>query len=127
MSGENPKITWEAHEVTTSTGYIKTLFHITGMTGYDEYYPHYQPVLIANGAATNAMSYLYDEYSFSIMTGVDYDTIKDALVAEYRAGNVPQSIHDRIKNDYPGVYKKLKQAIKDEFGDDIDLSTIDDD
>ena len=70
ISGDNPKLTWEAHEVTTSTGYIKTLFHITGMEGWDEYYPHQQPLLIANGAGTNAMSYFYDEEAFSLMTGI---------------------------------------------------------
>ena len=31
--------TWEAHEVTTSSGYIKTLFHITG----DKRKPDYKP------------------------------------------------------------------------------------
>ena len=49
--------TWEAHRVKTADGYIKTLFHITGMDADPSYKPTKKnPVLFINGATSNAMS-----------------------------------------------------------------------
>ena len=124
IAGENPNLTWEAYEITTDSGYIKTLFHITGMTGYDEYYPHYQPLLIANGAGTNSMSYLYDESAFTIMTGVDLATIQGSWVAEYQAGTVPKSIDDMLRREYSDCYKALTPLLVDTEGNALDLTTL---
>ena len=124
IAGENPNLTWEAYEITTDSGYIKTLFHITGMTGYDEYYPHYQPLLIASGAGTTAMSYLYDDNAFTIMSGVDLATIQASWVAEYQAGTVPKSIDDMLRREYSDCYKALTPLLVDTEGNALDLTTL---
>ena len=125
IAEENPKLTWEAHEVTTSTGYVKTLFHITGMQGWDDYYPHHQPLLIANGAGTNTMSYLFEEGTPTVMLGVTLDALEASWIAEFQAGTVPKTVLEMIKKDYPKVLKSLKPKLVDPVsGAPIDLSTL---
>ena len=47
---EQEDYVWEAHEVVTADGYVKTLFHITGLKSTPEFKATKQPVLLVNGA-----------------------------------------------------------------------------
>jgi hypothetical protein len=47
---------WEAHKVTTSTGYEKTLFRLTGDANQPDLKTTKQPVLYVNGATSNVIS-----------------------------------------------------------------------
>ena len=60
ISMMDDRLTWEAFEVTSRNGYVKTLFHITGTKDWDDYAPWRQPILVVNGNLTDVTSYLYD-------------------------------------------------------------------
>ena len=60
---EYPNIKWEAHQVTTETGYVKTMFRLVGDEQQKEYKPSKGPVLIVNGAGTTTMRW-FDVYDF---------------------------------------------------------------
>jgi len=63
MAANYPGYNYEFYEVTSDDGYVTTLMHLTNYTGANESYeegftPSRGPVLVANGALSNVLSWL---------------------------------------------------------------------
>jgi hypothetical protein len=61
---ENAAYAWEAHKVTTSTGYEKTLFRLTGNKIFPEPEGRKHPILFVSGATSNSMSHVSPIWGF---------------------------------------------------------------
>ena len=61
MKRNYPNYNWEVHEVTSSDGYISSLFHITGVKSAPAYTPTRQPVLVVNGSLSNSISWVVED------------------------------------------------------------------
>ena len=96
MTKYYPAYSWEALEVETSSGWTKTLYHITGSSTAPSFKATRQPVLLVNGGMTTSWMWLDTLYNI------------DDTKQEY-AGKWEKTLLDAIEDDDVTILPLLKK------------------
>lgn len=112
MSTNYPNYKWQAHEVTSSDGYISTLFHLTGVKTDSSYTSERQPVLLVNGSLSNSLSWIFEnptEYTNSDVIDffADYFFNGDPMAVVPRTDSEWYELAGYVKTMYPDVWTYL--------------------
>lgn len=122
-----PNYQWEAHEVTSSDGYISTLFHLTGVETDAAYQAERQPVLVVNGSLSNSLSWVFEDplaYTNKDIIGYFQLWFFYGDVMAPRTDDQWYELAGYIKAVYPDVWDNLVTVAAEDEEEPTDLEAL---